>query len=112
MSSKRRGKPIDVRDYIEAKGLGLYLAPPAVDKSQINFNPPTRYVPVRTLEVGDVVMEAPSYPVVVTRVGRVKDRNGGLSRCYVYGRYAWQHPSETPWKLGDFDPSREVRRAV
>lgn len=88
-----------------------YRTPPPVDITTIDFDPPTVYVPVHTLREGDVVMEAPGYPVVVVRLSGGSNVAPAASRR-IYCRYVWQHPSEATWLLGTFHAHREVRKAI
>lgn len=58
--------------------------------------------------MGDVVIEAPGYPVVMTRIGSLATAHPRSIRC----RYVWQHPSERDWHLGTFHLNHTMRRAV
>lgn len=56
-----------------------YNAPPPVERSTIAFHPRTRSMPFHTLKVGDVILETPGYPVVITAISGF---GSGAGRMY------------------------------
>lgn len=72
-----------------------------------NLRPDTERVPARALREGDVVLEGPDHPAVVTRTTSPR-RNPVL----VYVRYVWQPPYEPPWLMGEYHPDHHIDRAL
>jgi hypothetical protein len=71
----------------------------------LNLRPDTERVEARALRVGDVVMESPDHPFLVTRLSRQRG-------VIVHGRYIWQAKQEPSWMLDQFPSNHIFDRAV
>lgn len=70
-----------------------------------NLRPDTVRVTARALREGDVVMEGPEHPALITRLSW----NGRTVR--VWCRYVWQPPYEVPWPMGVYHSDHTFDRA-
>lgn len=70
-----------------------------------NLRPDTEPVPASAIRVGDVVMEGPDHPVLVTATRH------GSKGWRIEGRYVWQEPSEPTWLMGFFAKFHPIQRA-
>lgn len=71
-----------------------------------NLCPDTERVPARALREGDVVLEGPEHPAVVTRA--TPHRNP----VRIWVRYIWQPPYEAEWLMGKYRPDHHIDRAL
>lgn len=71
-----------------------------------NLRPDKKPVPARDVQVGDVVMEVPDHPAVVTE-SHMSSR-GWLIRA----RYIWQEQHEPPWLMGHYEKAHLIQRAM
>lgn len=71
-----------------------------------NLRPETEPVPASAICPGDVVMEGPDHPVVVT------ESHASSRGWLIRARYIWQAEHEPPWLMGRYEKAHLIARAV
>jgi hypothetical protein len=74
--------------------------------TRYNLRPATVLVEAQRLQPGDVVVIDDECPVLI---GSISRKHG---RIRVWGKFIWQGPRELHWKVGTFDYTQRVARAL